>query len=111
MTFLLMLFVTRLVDPLVIAAGIVPYFGIRNAPWRSLAGAAAAGVFMGVVYDSAAMFTPLAFASSVLATVVAACVWWSGLHFGHMIAKARARKAREDSRRPRLVRDEDDWRR
>jgi hypothetical protein len=106
-----MLFVTRLADPLVLAAGIVPYFGIRNAPWRSLAGAAAAGAFMGVVYGTGNVSSPIAFASSVLTTVTAACVWWLGLHIGYMIAKARARKQRDESRRPRLVRDEDDWRR
>jgi len=106
-----MLFLVRLADPVVIAAGLVPFFGIRNAPWRSLAGAAVAGAFMGVVYGSAAVLSLTAFASSVLATTVAACVWWSGLHFGYMIAKARARKERDESRRPRLVRDEDDWRR
>lgn len=111
MTFLLVLFFTRLADPLIIAAGLVPFFGIRNAPWRSLAGAAAAGAFMGVVYGTENLLSPVTFASSVLATVAAACVWWSGLHFGYAIAKARARKARDDSRRPRLVRDEDDWRR
>jgi dihydroorotate dehydrogenase len=110
-TFLLLLFVYRLVDPIVIAAGIVPYFGIRNAPWRSLAGAAVAGAFMGVVYGTATISSPIAFASSVLATTAAACVWWSSLHFGYMIAKGRAQKERDDSRRPRLVRDEDDWRR
>lgn len=110
-TFLLMLFLSRLVDPFVIAAGIVPYFGIRNAPWRSLAGAGVAGAFMGVVYGSAGMFSPVAVASSLLVTAAAACVWWSGLHVGYMIAKARTRKANEDARRPRLVRDEDDWRR
>jgi hypothetical protein len=110
-TVLLVLFFTRLADPFVIAAGVVPYFGIRNAPWRSLAGAVAAGAFLGVAYGSATISSPIAFASSVLATTVAACVWWSGLHFGYMIAKARARKERDASRRPRLVRDEDDWRR
>jgi hypothetical protein len=110
-TFLLLLFVTRLFDPLVIAAGIVPYFGIRNAPWRSLAGAAAAGAFMGVVYGTGNVASPIAFVSSVLITAAAACVWWSGLHFGYMIAKGRAPKQRDESRRPRLVRDEDDWRR
>jgi dihydroorotate dehydrogenase len=106
-----MLFVVRLADPIVIAAGIVPYFGIRNAPWRSLAGAAAAGAFMGVVYGAANVDSPIAFASSLVATFAAACVWWAGLHFGYSIAKARARKAREETRRPRLVRDEEDWRR
>jgi dihydroorotate dehydrogenase len=110
-TFLLALFLSRLVDPFVIAAGIVPYFGIRNAPWRSLAGAAAAGAFMGVIYGFETMSSPVAFASSLLTTAAAAGVWWSGLHLGYMIVKARARKARDESRRPRLVRDEDDWRR
>ncbi len=110
-TFFLMLFASRLVDPFVIAAGIVPYFGIRNAPWRSLAGAATAGAFMGVVYGTSTLFSPVVFASSLLATAAAACVWWAVLHFGRMIAKARAPKAREKSRGPRLVRDEDDWRR
>jgi len=106
-----MLFLVRFADPLVIAAGLVPFFGIRNAPWRSLAGAAVAGAFLGVAYGSAAIASPITFASHVLATTAAACMWWSGLHFGYMIAKARARKERDESRRPRLVRDEDDWRR
>lgn len=111
MTLLITLFFVRLVDPIVIAAGIVPYFGIRNAPWRSLAGAAAAGAFVGVFYDSGAVFAPVAFASSLVATAAAACVWWTGLHVGYTIAKAREAKKRDDARRPRLVRDEDDWRR
>lgn len=111
MTLFLTLFLMRVVDPIVIGAGIVPYFGIRNAPWRSFAGAAAAGAFVGVVYDAGAVFSPIAFASSLLATAAAACLWWAGLHFGQKIAKGRARNKQDGSRKPRLVRDEDDWRR
>jgi hypothetical protein len=110
-TFLVALFFVRLVDPFVIAAGIVPYFGIRNAPWRSFAAAAAAGAFLGVAYDAGAVFAPIAFASSSLATAAAAVAWWSVLYVGYRIANARARGTQEKARGPRLVRDEDDWRR
>jgi hypothetical protein len=110
-TFFFTVLLLRLADPIVIGAGLVPYFGIRNAPWRSVASAAAAGAFIGVVYDAGAVFSPIAFASSLLATAVAACLWWSVVHFGQKIAKGRGREKREESRKPRLVHDDDDWRR
>src|SRR5512134_3165542 len=108
MSLLVMLFVSRLVDPLVILAGVVPYFGIRNAPVRSFAGAAGAGAFVGIIYDARTIFEPTSFALSLLATVAAACAWWSILHWGRKFigAKARDSKAADRSRGPRLVRDE-----
>jgi hypothetical protein len=110
-TAFLAVFFLRLVDPIVIAAGVVPYFGIRNAPGRSFAGAAAAGAFVGVIYDAGAVFAPIAFVLSLSATAAAACAWWAVVFFGYKIAKARTQEKRDESRRPRLVRDEDDWRR
>jgi hypothetical protein len=105
-----MLIVSRLVDPFTILAGVVPYFGIRNAPWRSLAGAAAAGAFVGIVRGTTSDLSLSLFGLGLASSIAAACGWWAILHFGRRFVRAKEHDQKARSPRPRLVRDEDDWR-
>src|SRR5882762_2770172 len=82
----------RMIDPIIVLIGIVPYFAIAK-PWQASVGMAlGAGLGAGLLLQSIAGGQMPAWVTlaSVLGTMAAAGAWWSIFYWGRKLIPPRA---------------------